>query len=196
MCATQPQSAEVLAVLCDFQAAQEKRVRQYVRFNDAFTDYLRSKDEAPFRHVMVETTREFAEVNESVRAAEARLSGDLARPDLAAHLRLLQEAERAKLKFTLVHQALKREASQERFSWQRGEEAQEQSTSLGDTPSEGAHANGYGHFCSLPPEPTEEEFTNALTEATLELQAAVTSINDTLMELREAEEELREDAEI
>ena len=34
----------------------------------------------------------------------------------------------------------------------------------------GAHANGYGHCCSLPPEPTEEEFTNALTEATLELQ--------------------------
>lgn len=49
MCATQPQSAEVLAVLCNFKAAQEKRVCQYVRFNNAFTDYLRSKDEGPFR---------------------------------------------------------------------------------------------------------------------------------------------------
>lgn len=56
------------------------------------------------RQLMVDTTRAFAEVNESVRAAEAQLSGDLARPDLAAHLRQLQEAEGAKLKFTLVHQ--------------------------------------------------------------------------------------------
>ncbi len=55
---------------------------------------------------MVDTTREFAEVNEIVHCAEARLRGDLARPDLAAHLRQLQEAEKAKLKFTLVQQVL------------------------------------------------------------------------------------------
>ena len=53
---------------------------------------------------MVDTTRAFAEVNETVRCAEARLRGDLARPDLAAHLRQLQEAEKAKLRFTLVQQ--------------------------------------------------------------------------------------------
>ncbi|EIE24562.1 hypothetical protein COCSUDRAFT_46856 [Coccomyxa subellipsoidea C-169] len=196
MCASQPESAEVLAVLGEFKAAQERRVRQYVRFNDAFTEYLRSKDEGPFRQLMVDTTRAFAEVNESVRAAEAQLSGDLARPDLAAHLRQLQEAEGAKLKFTLVHQALKKEASMERFSWQQGQEVEQQSSSLGDpSDEEGAHANGHGHCCSRPPEPTEEEFNNALTEATLELQAAVTSINDALMELQEAEEELREETE-
>lgn len=51
MCASQPESAEVLAVLGEFKAAQERRVRQYVRFNDAFTEYLRSKDEGPFRCV-------------------------------------------------------------------------------------------------------------------------------------------------
>ncbi len=51
MCASQPQSAEVLAVLCSFKAAQEKRVRQYVHFNHSFAEFLRSKDEAPYRCV-------------------------------------------------------------------------------------------------------------------------------------------------
>ncbi|CAL8467569.1 g7107 [Coccomyxa elongata] len=196
MCASQPQSADLLAVLRIFKAAQEKRVRQYVHFKNGFAEFLRSKDEAPYRQVMVDTTREFAEVNEVVHCAEARLRGDLARPDLAAHLRQLQEAEKAKLKFTLVQQALKREASQERFSWQQEFTAEQQSSSaVGETPLEGgSHPNGHRHCCSMPPEPTQEEFNNALAEATQELQAAVTTINDTLEELREAEEELLEDA--
>lgn len=56
------------------------------------------------RQSLVEATREFAAVNERVRAAEARLGGELARADLAAHLRQLQQAEQAKLRFTLVQQ--------------------------------------------------------------------------------------------
>ncbi len=55
---------------------------------------------------MAATTREFSGVNETVRAAEARLSDELARPDLAGHLRRVQEGERDKLKFTLIQQVL------------------------------------------------------------------------------------------
>lgn len=196
MCASQSESADLLSVLREFRAAQEKRVRQYVQFSSSFAEYLRSKDEAPYRQLMVDTTRGFAEVNDTVQSVEARLRDDLARPDLAAHLRQLQEAEKAKLKFTLVQQALRREASQERFSWQQGSTVQQQNSSAaGEAPLEGAsRPHGHAHCCSMPPEPTQEEFNNALAEATQELQVAVTSINDALEELREAEEELMEDA--
>jgi predicted nicotinamide N-methyase len=55
---------------------------------------------------MVASTREFAGVNEQVRAAEARLKTDLARPDLALNLRRVQDGEKDKLKFTLIQQVL------------------------------------------------------------------------------------------
>lgn len=56
--------------------------------------------------MMVATTREFAGVNEEVRAAELRLNSELARPDLAALLRKVQEGEKDKLRFTLIQQVL------------------------------------------------------------------------------------------
>ena len=55
------------------------------------------------RELLSLTTREFAAVNEAVRGAEAALK-ELARPDLAAALRGVQERERAKLHFTLIQQ--------------------------------------------------------------------------------------------
>jgi hypothetical protein len=57
------------------------------------------------RELVAATTREFGAINERVRGAEARLRDDLARPDLATHLRAVQEAERSKLHFTLIQQA-------------------------------------------------------------------------------------------
>ena len=55
------------------------------------------------RELLALTTREFAAVNEAVHAAEAALKG-LARPDLAAQLRSVQERERHKLHLTLIQQ--------------------------------------------------------------------------------------------
>lgn len=49
MCAAPPAAQDVLTTLQDFKAAQEKRVRQYADFNRAFTAYLASKEEAPYR---------------------------------------------------------------------------------------------------------------------------------------------------
>lgn len=53
---------------------------------------------------MAATTAEFQAVNDAVRGLEARLAGRLDRPDLAALLRASQEAERDRLRFTLVLQ--------------------------------------------------------------------------------------------
>ncbi len=52
MCACPPAAQNVLATLQDFRAAQEKRVRQYAAFERAFSGYLSSKDEAPYRYTI------------------------------------------------------------------------------------------------------------------------------------------------
>lgn len=57
------------------------------------------------------------------------------------------------------------------------------------------HGGGeHGHACADAPEPTEEEFQNAVREATQGLQDATGVINGVLEEIRYEEAELRGEA--
>ena len=53
---------------------------------------------------MVEATRAFSEVNETVRAQEQHLRQELHEDALADSLSALQKGEEAKLRFTLIQQ--------------------------------------------------------------------------------------------
>ena len=53
---------------------------------------------------MVEATRAFSEVNETVRAQERHLRHELHEEALADSLSALQKGEEAKLRFTLIQQ--------------------------------------------------------------------------------------------
>lgn len=80
--------------------------------------------------------------------------------------------------YVLRMQALKREGSEGRFSWQQQQQGPLQEGSGGDAlPMQNGHADelshidGHvGHRCRAAPEPTEAELNNALAEATQELQ--------------------------
>ena len=124
-------------------------------------------------------------------------------------IRVVQQNERVRLEMTCALQVLKRAASRKAWAWQIADE--DASTSAGDdaksslTPSwaRTTHADGstseacpVGCACAATasaPEPTEEEYVNAVSEATQTLESAFREINDAIEELRYELEDVDDD---
>ncbi|KAI8468042.1 MAG: DNA repair REX1-B-domain-containing protein [Monoraphidium minutum] len=112
MAAAPDAGAGPLPLLQQFLAAQERRAALYGEFRGAFRRFLRDRREAPYRLSIQGVTQQFAEVSRQVRNIEARLAaprgaGGGGRPDLAALLRRVQNAEADKLRLTVSWQALR-----------------------------------------------------------------------------------------
>ncbi|KIY99813.1 hypothetical protein MNEG_8148 [Monoraphidium neglectum] len=107
-----PAGPEPLPLLSEFLAAQERRAQLYGSFQAAFRGFLRDRDEGRYKRSIQEVTLEFGAVSQQVRALEAALAaprggGGAGRPDLAALLRRVQNAEADKLRLTVSWQALR-----------------------------------------------------------------------------------------
>lgn len=136
--------------------------------------------------------------------------------DLADLIRAVQNAERNKLHATVALQSLRRVYHVENFSWQDktaaeepelahlhhadcgGHDASETTSRLaflnlgdGETPELGAGNRVDG---GAPGEPTELEYSGAVSEATRILEDAVNSINEALEEIRYVQYDLEETA--
>lgn len=136
----------------------------------------------------------------------------IARASAATLVRIVQQNERVRLEMTCALQVLKRAAARRAWAWQRDDAKTEDATAEpSDTTlqptwarSESSHANGGEDGCAVgcacarerdaAPEPTEDEYVNAVGEATQTLERAFGEINDALEELRYELEEVRLEA--
>ena len=124
-------------------------------------------------------------------------------------IRVVQQNERARLEMTCALQVLKRAASRKAWAWQSGEDASNvgdnaASTTLAPSWARTTHMDGSMSDAACPvgcacaaaadaPEPTEEEYVNAVGEATQTLEKAFGEINDAIEELRYELEDIEED---
>ena len=134
-----------------------------------------------FQAACEEATRAFAAASEEVRGFEARLLEEEGAEGavLAKLVRRLQEHEKANLELTVTLQVLRKSHAAGSWRWQR--------LARGEAVAEAGVTAESGCGCvPAPPEPTEEEYSNAVAEATQALEEQVGAINDTLDELREA----------
>jgi len=111
-------------------------------------------------------------------------------------IRVAQENERVRLDMTCTLHVLKRAASRKAWTWQNEEVAKERNSNSTLAPSwaRTVHDDGsisescpVGCGCaaeSSAPEPTEDEYVNAVGEATQRLERAFKEISDAIEELR------------
>lgn len=185
-------------LLRDLEETQRSRAEEYARLNASFHRLLKDQDELAYRRTLAESTTSFQQSSSAVRAIISILDRSGVYPEVCALLRDMQTKEQAKLKFTLILQALRAAGSEEKFSWQQPG-AEESSVldavqSLESKGPTGRGGAGCGCGASKAQEPTEEEFNGAVTEATRELQAAVTEINGILEELQYLKEDCSDSA--
>ena len=122
----------------------------------------------------------------------------LDRTSAAMLVRVIQQNERVRLEMTAALQVLRRAAAREAWSWQRGGESAAAETTATLKPSWARTEDCDPAACSIGcacakdgPEPTEEEYSNAVGEATQTLERAFGEINDAIEELRyELEDEV------
>jgi len=122
----------------------------------------------------------------------------LDRTSAAMLVRVIQQNERVRLEMTAALQVLRRAAAREAWSWQRGGESAAAETTATLKPSWARTEDCDPAACAIGcacakdgPEPTEEEYSNAVGEATQTLERAFGEINDAIEELRyELEDEL------
>ena len=127
------------------------------------------------------TTAAFKGISDRIRSLEARLRGAGEAGELAAaHVRAVQEAEREKLRMVSVLQVLKQAHHAERWSWQAADPAGDGGEA---DPAPAGHGGGCG--CGgeradprAAPEPTQEEYSNAVQEATLVSETALHARRD------------------
>ena len=176
----------VVALVRGVLGAQEERAQAYARFREGFRAYLAEgagagAAEREFQAVCEEATRAFALASEEIRVLE-RLLGEEGGAEgavLAKLVRRLQEHEKANLELTVTLQVLRKSHAAGSWRWQR--------LARGEAVAEASDTAESGCGCApAPPEPTEEEYSNAIAEATQALEEHVETINEVLDELREA----------
>ena len=151
----------------------------------AFKLYLETRDHQAFNQAVAMATETMKALSAQVRTIEARMIAD-GLPEIASKIRSIQDEEREKLQLTLTLQKLHQAFSWKTFSWQQLIDPEEdilesQQTCCGCSH---AHAEGEPHAPSAP-EPTEIEFSNAMKEATIALDATNKKINDLIDEMRQ-----------
>jgi len=119
-------------------------------------------------------------------------------------LKSVQEQEKEKLRLTTIQMALKTHFEMKKWSWQQdgyvekeGEEEEQDRENAGDAlkPTWATHIDGEKNdayegqkkCCEPPPEPTKEEYENAMKETTVGLENCIRTINDARDELLEIE---------
>jgi len=167
---------------------QRRRAEEYARLSASFHQLLKDGDELSYRRTLAASTASFQTSSSEVRAVISALERSGKHQEVCTLLQDMQRKEQAKLKFTLILQALRAAGSERRFSWQQP--AIESDSGLAGMQQVDNKA-GCGCGASKAQEPTEEEFNGAMKEATRELQAAVTDINSILEELQYIKEDLQ-----
>lgn len=166
---------DMKSLLGRLQEVQKDRAEEYNRLHASFQDLLHSHDAQAYRLKLDHATASFQGSSLKIRAIIDYLKSSQQHQELLELLQRLQFQEQAKMKFTLIVQALRSAESEGRFSWQ--EPLHHSASANGRTESDTTN-----HSCHTSVEPTEAEYNNALREATQELQKSVQEINDILEE--------------
>lgn len=197
-----PATAEDVAdLLTCLLAAQQRRVDSFRAFRAAFDRLLATGDLPAYNAACKDVGAAFSVQSAEVNATGASLRS-AGRADLFEAVRTLQGFEKEQLRLEATLQVLRKAHAEGKWSWQRVGVSLEGVAPRDVRPdwargagcreqTAGAAEDAPGCQC-CGPEPTEAEYTNALAEATQALQAAVTNINDTLAELREAAADLQQ----
>ena len=159
----------------------------YHTYQMAFKSYVETRDHQAFNQAVGQATETMQALSAQVRTIEAKMIKD-GFPEIASKIREIQDQERVKLQLTLTLQKLHQAFSWKTFSWQQLLDPEEdilepQKNCCGCSH---AHAEGEPHAPSVP-EATEIEFSNALKEAMISMDATNMQINDLIDELRQTE---------
>eukprot|EP00891_Asterochloris_glomerata_P005182 jgi/Astpho2/5182/fgenesh1_pg.00074_%23_16_t len=183
--------AALRQALRQLQERHLARVQAYTRLQQGFQRWLRGGSQGDYREVLVAATVEMKMLMDEVAAVEQQLRSSLGRGDLADLVAGMQAAEKEKLRMTVSLQALRKAGGEGHWSWQQ--DSKQQSTGVdGNDADSQHHASGMGgqgcggHACAPAlPEPTQEEYQNAVAEATQGISVSVELINENLQELRD-----------
>lgn len=180
-------------LLRSLDETQARRAGEYANLSASFHQLLKDQNELAYRRTLAESTSSFQHSSSEVRAIISVLESSGEHGEVRSLLQDMQRKEQAKLKFTLILQALRASGSQGKFTWQQA--ASEADSELDDVQlvTEGAAQGARGCGCGASKaqlEPTEDEFNAAVKEATQELQTVVTDINGILEELQYIKEDL------
>ncbi|ABO95908.1 predicted protein [Ostreococcus lucimarinus CCE9901] len=194
----EPASGSARALLESFFEQQRARSSSYERWNGAYASMLAgTTSEDAFVLETKRTTDDMRGYSEKILGIEEGLKR-LDRTSAAMLVRVIQQNERVRLEMTAALQVLRRAAAREAWSWQRGGERAAAETTMNLKPSWARTEDCDPAACAIGcacakdgPEPTEEEYSNAVGEATQTLERAFGEINDAIEELRyELEDEV------
>eukprot|EP01122_Echinamoeba_exundans_P016574 TRINITY_DN8447_c0_g2_i1.p1 TRINITY_DN8447_c0_g2~~TRINITY_DN8447_c0_g2_i1.p1 ORF type:complete len:174 (-),score=35.61 TRINITY_DN8447_c0_g2_i1:161-634(-) len=115
---------EVLALLKQLRAAQERRPQIYKNLDAAFAALLDSGDLKAYAEATQQITKEFGEVSQAIRHVEDSLKNLTPPWPMAGKIRELQELERTKLSLTSESQILKKEHQDHSDHYEAFEEAE------------------------------------------------------------------------
>nr|XP_056723648.1 required for excision 1-B domain-containing protein [Euleptes europaea] len=104
---------DVPALVRRFYSLQSERVEAYRLFEEGHRAYLRSGpsyDFVRYRQLVHEITQAFSGISREILEIKGQLEGPHGRPDLAQHLRRIQEKEKEKLELTAELQLAKQNA--------------------------------------------------------------------------------------
>jgi hypothetical protein len=158
--------------LQEFLTIQHTRARKYAELHAGFKCLLTARNQGMYSALMARLTADFNSCSAAVLALEEKMKNENNRKDLATLIRTVQDNEREKLRLTLTLQTLRVSYANKAFSWQH------QPPDEPDAFHEGHEMNINGH-CSChqhAQEATEEEYHNAVDEAMVLLNNAITAI--------------------
>ncbi|XP_010558238.1 PREDICTED: uncharacterized protein LOC104826955 [Tarenaya hassleriana] len=159
---------------------QQHRAQAYAKLKRGFSEYMETGAESPYQKLCSEITVEFGDCSKQVREMETLfLNPELGRADLAELLRNIQTQEKQKLHLTATIQVLKkagrpseRVLTHEKCKFKKPME------------HECVHLHEITEAVGTEDAEADAEYDNALKEAIRGVQEAVTSINESLEEIR------------
>mmetsp|Transcript_36504 Transcript_36504/g.70033 ORF Transcript_36504/g.70033 Transcript_36504/m.70033 type:complete len:229 (-) Transcript_36504:318-1004(-) len=181
---------------------QERRAGIYNDMKRSFAESLATGDDVAYNARCREFTQQFNECSQQVLEIERGLTNSA----LVEVIRSMQEYERTKLQMTCTLQVLKKAYNEQVWEWQQGEVISSDvhqrvyatPQSVPPAPATGSPAvrpralskswkrcSCKGPNCTEQvEEPTQEEYFNAVSEATQGLEDVVNKVNEILEELR------------
>eukprot|EP00743_Colponemidia_sp_Colp-15_P009986 GILK01010957.1.p1 GENE.GILK01010957.1~~GILK01010957.1.p1 ORF type:complete len:166 (-),score=17.42 GILK01010957.1:182-679(-) len=148
--------------LTKFRVLQEQRAETYSKFSSLFREFLQNRSEAVFQTVCADVTNIFSRINEEIRQIESVLRGGSSEEQRAADLiRDIQANERDNLRMTVQIQLIRRQLAFECEPDNHGHDHEDHSESS-----------------------RRDELTDALHALLASHGKIISSINDSLDELR------------
>eukprot|EP00742_Colponemidia_sp_Colp-10_P010519 GILJ01011553.1.p1 GENE.GILJ01011553.1~~GILJ01011553.1.p1 ORF type:complete len:170 (-),score=21.10 GILJ01011553.1:123-632(-) len=153
---------DVRPLLTKFRVLQEQRAETYAKFSSLFREFLQSRSEAVFQTVCADVTTIFTRINDEIRQIESALRGGSSEAQRAADvIRDIQTNERDNLHTTVQIQLIRRQLAFECEPDSHGHD--------NDDHSDGSRL---------------DELTDVLHALLASHGKIITSINDSLDELR------------